>query len=189
MRLHVLCSCALLSACAGLNYTPPIVPAGVATATISYHAIYDEDMQLTTHSTCQPRSYFGQKDVYSMGHTLHHVPDSDSMYRVTVEANTPFVASGFKKLLIGYETRWEWHNGFMRPEEYPVYRAASIMPMVFTPKPGHNYLLGLKHMAGTVSADIVIQDLGANAQSMPLSVPAESIEEQHLTPAFQCPKK
>lgn len=190
MRTLALLPCALLTACASLNYTPPVIPASAPAATVSYHAIYDEDMQLTTNSTCQPRSYFGRKDVYSMGHALHYVPNSDSMYRVTVEANKPFVASGFKKLLVGYETRWEWHNGFMMPEEYPIYRAASIMPMVFTPKQGHNYLLGLQHTPGTVSANITIQDLGVSESPITsLSSIAPVTEEQHLTPAIQCPRK
>lgn len=184
MKPLIFSACMLLTACAGLNYTPPVIPAGTATATVSYHASRDEDMQLITNSTCQPRSYFGRTDTYSMGHSLHIVPNSDNLYRVTVEANRPFVASGFKNVFVGYETHWEYHNGFMMPEDYPIYRAAHIMPMVFTPKVGHNYMVGLKHSEGALSADIAIQDLGTDAQPN-----APAIDDQHLTPAFQCQKK
>lgn len=157
-RLSLIASLSL-SACAGLNYNPPVLPAGVPTATVSYFAQADEDMQITTNSTCQPRSFYGHKDVYSMGHDSHAVPNTGNQYRVQVEANKPFVASGVKNVLVGYETRWEWHRGFLVPERYPIYRSAIIFPKVFTPQAGHNYIVGL-NLLNLSNANIVVQDLG-----------------------------
>lgn len=183
MKRFSLISTLLLSACAGLNYTPPVIPAGVPTATVSYFAQADEDMQVTINSTCQPRSFYGHHDVYSMGHDSNAVPDSGNQHRVLVEANKPFVASGFKKVLVGYETRWEWHHGFLMPEQYPIYHTATILPRTFTPQANHNYVVGLK-LVNLLNADIVVQDLGTTS-----SPHQEPITQNNLAVASLCPSK
>ncbi|TDR31652.1 hypothetical protein [Hydromonas duriensis] len=185
-RATCLATSLLLSACAGLHYTPPVIPSGVATATISYYGVRDEDMQLITNSTCQPRSYYGRKDVYSMGYASHAVADSPNEYRVPIEADKPFVASGVKDVLIGYTTRWYSRgNGFLAPEQEPVYARADIMPMVFTPKAGHHYVVGVAQEGRNLMANITMRDLGT--ADAPYSTPVDVTPQ--LIPAFQCISK